>query len=152
MGKIHDKLKAKSQRQHTIMVDARIVSAIKEKAGLDANDTARRMSVFMQGLDQVRADKTLDTGTRHFAMQRLADEAKKLGLKGRWNLLCNVTQCLRTPATWYNRGSYAFYCPDCARDLNRVNARDAERLLGAGQALCIQITTPEAAAELHTMR
>lgn len=152
MGKVHDAIKARQQRRHTITVDARIVTAIKEKAGLDVSDSARRMSVFMQDLDRVRGDKTLDTGERHHAMSRLADEGRALGLKGRWNLLCNVTQCLRTPATWYNRGSHAFYCEDCARMLNRVNARDAEELLGKGEKLCIQITTPEAAAGLHVSR
>ena len=145
MGKIHDHFKAGRERLHTITVDARIAAAASKKP-----DSARRMSVFMQDLDCARRDRWLDTADRHFIMQRLADEAKALGLKGHWNLLCNRTQCLRTPATWYNRGSYAYYCPDCARELNRVNARDAE-CLGAGGPLCSNVGSAEEAATLHDM-
>lgn len=53
--------------------------------------------------------------------------------------------------TIYNRGSYAFYCAACAQDLNQMNARDAEELLGAGEKLCVLVTNAEAAAELHVM-
>jgi hypothetical protein len=141
MGTIHDRLKARAQRLHTVTIDRRVPPGIKP-------DTARRMSVFLQSLDATRSSR-LDTAARHHTMQRLADEAEKLGLKGRWNLLCNRTQCLRPPALWYNRGSYAFYCDDCARDLNRVNRHDAEELLGAGQKLCIEITTGAQAETLH---
>jgi hypothetical protein len=147
MGKIHERFKSQATRQHTIMVDARVAQA----AANQKPDTARRMSVFMADLDRVRADRTLDTAARHFTMDRLAEEARALGLKGRWNLLCNRAQCLRTPATWYNRGSYAFYCADCARDLSadRFNRREAERLFGG--SLCINIGSAEEAAELHVM-
>lgn len=147
MGKVHDALKAHAQRLRTITVDARVMAA----AAVVKPDTARRMSAFMADLDRVRGDRALDTIDRHETMQCLAKEAKELGLKGRWNLLCNRTQCLRTPATWYNRGSYAFYCADCARELNQCNARDAESLLGAGQALCVNIGSAEEAAGLHVM-
>ncbi|MFK3740913.1 hypothetical protein [Massilia sp. TN1-12] len=151
MGKIHDRLKAGQQRQHTVTVDARVAHVLASMTGKSrVVDTARRMSVFLQDLDRVRADRSLDTAGRHFTMQRLATEAKALGLKGRWNLLCNRTQCLRTPAVWYNRGSYAFYCEDCARELNRVNARDAENLK-PGTPLCRKIVNAEEAADLHCM-
>ena len=148
MGKIHDRFKTGQARLHTISVDARIAPAA---AASGKSDTARRMSVFMQDLDRVRTDRTLGAATRHATMQRLADEAKELGLKGRWNLLCNRTQCLRTPATWYNRGSHAFYCEDCAHELNHdsFNARDAERLFGKGEKLCRHIATQAEADNPH---
>lgn len=146
MGVIHDRIKAKAAQARTIAIDVRIAGA----AGATKHDTARRLSVFMANLDQARTVRYLDIGARHYTMQRLADEAKALGLKGRWNLVCNRTQCLRTPATFYNRGSYAFYCSDCAQELNRVNARDAERL-GDGGPLCRNVGSAEEAANLHVM-
>lgn len=150
MGKIHDRIKGKAQRLQTIAVDARVMPALKpDMAAGQLTDTAKRMSAFMADLDRVRADRSLGTAERHHAMQCLADDAKELGLKGRWNLLCNRTQCLRTPATWYNRGSHAFYCADCARELNDdpFNRRDAEKLFGG--PLCINIGSIEEAAGLH---
>lgn len=43
------------------------------------------------------------------------------------------------PATWYNHGSRAHYCPACASRLNHdeVNAREAERLFG--HTLCTEV-------------
>lgn len=58
---------------------------------------------------------------------------------GFFNGPCNITLCRRPGATWWNRGSYAHYCPTCARMLNRVNYRDAEELLGVGERLCIEV-------------
>lgn len=112
--------------------------------------TARRLASLLKELDQVQQGD-LGTMERHETMYRLADEAKALGLKGRWNLLCNRTQCLAPNATWYNRGSHAFYCPDCADMLNNdsFNGRDAERLFGAGQKLCVLVSSEEDAANRH---
>ena len=33
--------------------------------------------------------------------------------KGVENGNCNRTACQRSGATWYNHGSYAWYCTDC---------------------------------------
>lgn len=30
---------------------------------------------------------------------------------------CNRERCQAEPALWYNHGSYAWYCADCARDI-----------------------------------
>lgn len=102
--------------------------------------------------DITAARKLRNSGDQHSRMQELADEAKKLGVKGRWNQLCNVTRCLQPGAVYYNRGSYAFYCSACARELNHANRRDAEELLGEGQKLCVPVASAEEAAKLHVSR
>lgn len=71
--------------------------------------------------------------------------------KGHWNGACNRSACLDRPATWYNRGSYAFYCEACAEMLSKVNRKDAYNLLGEGNELCILIQTQEEADKLHVM-
>ena len=38
---------------------------------------------------------------------------------------CNRTACQRSGAVWWNRGSYSWYCTDCAVMLNRANAGDS---------------------------
>lgn len=126
MGKIHDRLKI-----------PRALRIAQAKADLNSDIREAR---------QIR-----DSGVRHALMQTLALKAKAFGLKGRWNLLCNVTQCLREPAVYYNRGSYAFYCQACAAALNHANRRDAEEFLGEGQKLCVLVATAEEAAKLHVM-
>lgn len=53
--------------------------------------------------------------------------------KGYFNGTCNLTRCKTgLPATWYNHGSMAYYCEDCAKELNAdpYNQRDAIRLFG----------------------
>jgi len=139
MGKIHDKIKARQERINAVIVPPRLLD----------HGFAREASILLEDLPRVRADRNLGTAERHYKMQELADKAKRLGLKGRWNLLCNRTQCLRPDATWYNRGSYAFYCCACALDLNHVNRRDAEEFLGEGEKLCIRIDNPEEAGRCH---
>ena len=53
-------------------------------------------------------------------------------LKGVKGGNCNITGCQKPGATWYNHGSYAWYCPKCAHWLNTdpYNKRDAMRLFG----------------------
>lgn len=48
---------------------------------------------------------------------------KVIKVKGYYNGLCNVTHC-QTPhrVEWYNKYTNAFYCPDCAFDINSCNA------------------------------
>jgi hypothetical protein len=119
MGTIHDRLKQKQSRLHTIKVDDRARQVTKSP------DLLRVLSVFLEDLDRARTYPDSGSQAHHLYMQTLADQAKALGLKGHWNLLCNRTQCLRSPAHWYNRGSYAYYCADCARELNQANANDS---------------------------
>jgi hypothetical protein len=155
MGKIYDRLKARSAA-------ARVSAPEKATAPRDVRQTLpaeqlrtddqpllRRMNALLSRLDEVRTGR-LGALDRHEIMQELAAEAKAVGLKGQWGALCNRTQCLRKPATWYNRGSHAFYCTECARELNSANARDAEEMLGKGQRLCTNIPSQEEASKLHT--
>jgi len=54
-------------------------------------------------------------------------------MKGEYLGLCNLSSCTsQLPATWYNHGSYAYYCRPCAMRLNAdpYNKRDAQRLFG----------------------
>jgi hypothetical protein len=143
MGAVHNRIKAKAVKLRTVVVDARVAASAPTNL-----DTARRLSVFLQDLDRTRNVRHLDIATQHHTMARLAAEADKLNLKGRWNLVCNRTQCLRTPATWYNRGSYAFYCADCANMLNRANADDE---FCKDRPLCRNVQSAEEAANLHLM-
>lgn len=52
--------------------------------------------------------------------------------KGKYLGSCNRSACLRPGATWWNHGSYAYYCGSCARELNEdvVNKRDAQQMFG----------------------
>ncbi len=52
---------------------------------------------------------------------------------GLYNGTCNLSSCTsESPATWYNHGTYAYYCKGCAKRLSvdEFNKRDAERLYG----------------------
>ncbi len=55
---------------------------------------------------------------------------------------CNrLSACSNTGATWYNRGSGAFYCGICAEVLNRANARYDQ--MSDGKPMCILVTVEE---------
>lgn len=41
-----------------------------------------------------------------------------LPTKGKLGGLCNRSACLRPGAWWWNKGSYAYYCPSCSADIN----------------------------------
>lgn len=41
---------------------------------------------------------------------------------------CNREACQKPGATWYNRGSYRYYCAACAKAINSYCARDEEPL------------------------
>jgi hypothetical protein len=58
--------------------------------------------------------------------------------KGRYLGSCNRSACLRPWAKWYNHGSLAYYCANCAMDLNHdaFNKRDA--LENWGHLLCTE--------------
>lgn len=40
--------------------------------------------------------------------------------KGQQGGSCNVTACQEPGATWFNTSTRAFYCPSCARKINRA--------------------------------
>lgn len=59
--------------------------------------------------------------------------------KGTFGGTCNMSSCKSgEQATWYNHGSYAYYCSHCAHRLNAdpYNKQDALRLFG--HDLCTQ--------------
>lgn len=66
--------------------------------------------------------------------------------KGIWDGACNRSACLKYPAKWYNRGSYAFYCEECALMLNDVNKRDS---FCRDAPLCYHIPTQAGTEGLH---
>lgn len=62
---------------------------------------------------------------------------------GTYGNLCNRSACTSpttTPARWYNRGSGAFYCGECAFRINSANRREQ---LSDGKPLCILVTQAE---------
>lgn len=52
----------------------------------------------------------------HYAILRSDAE---MATKGTFGGLCNRSACLRHDAYWWNRGSYAYYCEDCAYLINK---------------------------------
>ena len=44
---------------------------------------------------------------------------EELKTKGKYGGLCNRSACLRHEAYWWNRGSRAYYCEDCAHLINK---------------------------------
>lgn len=60
-------------------------------------------------------------------------QQEKQSTKGQFEGICNMSSCKSNlPATWYNHGSYAYYCQKCAKRLNSdpFNYRDAMRMFG----------------------
>lgn len=53
-----------------------------------------------------------------------AAEKEKAELKGKRNGNCNVTACQKPGATWWNTSTRAYYCPHCAREINRWSKHD----------------------------
>lgn len=54
--------------------------------------------------------------------------------KGDRGAECNRTVCENKKANWFNHSTRAWYCTDCARQLNEYRPEDAQRLYG--HALC----------------
>jgi hypothetical protein len=54
------------------------------------------------------------------------DGPDKPNNKGKEGGACNRSRCQAELALWYNHGSYAWYCADCARDIGQdaFNLRD----------------------------
>lgn len=64
-------------------------------------------------------------------------------MKGRQNGTCNMSSCTTNrPATWLNYGNNLYYCPSCAKRLNKdpLNIRDAMELFGHN--LCLAPMKP----------
>ncbi len=51
-----------------------------------------------------------------------------MDLKGLLNGNCNRTACQKPGATWYNKSTRAYYCEECAHEINRANIADSLRL------------------------
>ena len=52
--------------------------------------------------------------------------------KGKENGSCNRTRCQCSPASWYNHGSYSWYCDDCRNQIqfDHINLRGWEKDFG----------------------
>ena len=75
-----------------------------------------------------------------------AKNVAKAERKGLYLGACNRSACLRPGASWYNRGSYAFYCTPCAHMLNDANRHDE---FCKDAPLCRYVESAEEAATLH---
>lgn len=53
--------------------------------------------------------------------------------KGQFMGSCNRTACQAPGADWYNRGTFAYYCEQCARLINRNPTYDGLPLLTHGK-------------------
>lgn len=80
-----------------------------------------------------------------------AEEAEKYEgkYKGHYDGLCNRSACLTTRnVRFYNIGSYAFYCEDCAHLLNASNRRFKD--INNGEPY-VTYKEPEEADKLHVI-
>lgn len=66
--------------------------------------------------------------------------------KGKYRGACNRSGCLRPGAYWYNHGSQAYYCDECASRLNTYNP-DAERIYGHPMCTMGEYTEGETPAQ-----
>ncbi len=69
-------------------------------------DKARRAAGFIDHARETRDDVV----------------AALAALKGTYQGNCNRTACQSPGAVWWNRGSYSWYCRECALMLNKDNA------------------------------
>ncbi len=51
-------------------------------------------------------------------------------VKGDYGGLCNVADCQKTDAIYYNHSTRKYYCPVCAEKINEANQSDAEKMFG----------------------
>lgn len=63
--------------------------------------------------------------------------------KGLFRENCNRTACQRPPAEWFNQSTRAWYCEDCAHEINkfRPTQEDSLRLNGTRE-LCLKFDDP----------
>lgn len=74
---------------------------------------------------------------------------------GHYGGTCFYSACLRpNSATWYNRGSHAFYCRGCAEMLSHANRHDSFCKDDDGNPLplCYQVMSADEANKLHVTR
>lgn len=57
-------------------------------------------------------------------------------MKGEFNQVCNRTDCSNKGATFYNKSTRMYYCPDCAHTINMYNRKDAMEMFGTD--LCVE--------------
>jgi len=146
MGKIHDRFKAKAA--HKLETSGTLTEVLRRgMTGLEKIEAkeAGPKDVY-QAIQATRAacrDKWGEVNPHDFF--KTIPEVKKF--KGQFSGLCNRSACLSPrEVIWYNWGSHAFYCEDCARMLNRENKRftDAD-----GQPVLCSPKTAEEAKTLH---
>lgn len=65
------------------------------------------------------ADRMLARAVRQQDEARTREQQAHADLKGKYMGNCNITACQQPGATWWNRGSMAWYCRSCAKDINR---------------------------------
>ncbi len=67
-----------------------------------------------------------------------AAQKADLALKGVFDGNCNVESCQRSIAgeNFYNTSTSAYYCRQCAREINRWSRRDE------GKTICVPVTDP----------
>lgn len=106
MGKIHDRFKQKRAWAVAETIDTSKMTT--------AESLKRVQSIVVPGhLNEMQSEN-------YIKYQLKLKDLKKY--KGRFDGLCNRRACLtQREVHWYNWGSYAFYCKDCARMLNRAN-------------------------------
>lgn len=67
-------------------------------------------------------------------LESVSDVAENMVGKGLKDGRCNRTACgNHRGIVWYNRGSRAYYCGNCAWEINRYNF--------GGEILCVDVTT-----------
>src|SRR3569832_2835458 len=74
--------------------------------------TLDRLAAFVAKRRRVQGS-SMGLRARHEAMHELADEARSLGLKGRFNLLCFWLFCLVVGVFWFFCGFFVFFCVFC---------------------------------------
>ena len=68
-------------------------------------------------------------------------DPKRKGIRGG---NCNRTACQAPGASYWHTGTYAWYCVECTREINRVNRADAMSLYGIPKLIVCPVTiTPE---------
>lgn len=68
--------------------------------------------------------------------------------KGLKNGSCNRTACQRPNAIYFNKSTRAYYCEDCAREINWLGGRaDTQRLYGTPLLCEIDAETATPAAD-----
>lgn len=73
-------------------------------------------NLMMEGKRHEDITEGMSTMARHRFMYIYADQNPK---KGKLNGDCNITQCQSPNAIMWNKGTKAWYCEKCARDINR---------------------------------